>query len=1313
MSDASKKMFKTLTPLALFVASQCSIANAAGTIQIVGPEGKDQTVSSQVVTPSQSTRTATVAPQNSVLEKQSSTAPTKVYGPTREDETLWSIASRVNPSNTTSVQQTLLAIYRLNPHAFENNNIHGLEPNSRLRLPTLEQVRRENTDDAKQLLLAHSKKSVIKKAPEAKVEHTAKIEKTEPKSTVAPIKTETKIQETKTVKNTVKSIEPVAESAPSVVALKSELETTEQEFTALQENNHQLRVRLAEVQHEVDNLKNELSDEDRIRNEVEKFINEQKQLAVAEKKAEPSAMDNLASSPGLIALLALIPGALIAGLIAFFLSRRKKEEEEATESSSDTPLPSALAMPEDNFNMDDDIPEISLDDDDDILGDLSDDEFLFGNDDSDSNDDLFAEFETEKTDLEDDDPFASLDDDDLESMLSDDLDSLDDLDDDLDMSSSALTVDAEEKALGLEEMEKALNDFDSDLFSESDLETEDDDFDLSLIDDSDLSAFDKSTPELEENEDLEGGELDQSILDDLFSSMDDDEEESELDQGWDLDEKEETKLVAEPSSDSLEDELDFDTLLSDIEEKSEENSESIDLDSDTEMFNELLDDSNDKDNISLNTEDDLDLDVNEGSTALLDDLLDESDDEDDLDLDIDEDSTSLLGELLGEEDELTDEDDIEIDEDSTSLLDEYLSEGDDDDDIKIDEDSTSLLDELIGDDSEEDDEALGKTGDDVDVEGVAASESLSEDTPRDEDWLVEAEDDELDDIPLFESELVSEPESSLDLDKPLEETELNELQAEEKIELEDDLLAEEELTEESQEAPLFVETEAEEDVFANLEDHLEVDEVTMLLPETEEDTESELDEDTDFSFDLDEPLEATELNELQAEESIELEDDLLAEEVLTEESLEAPLVVDTETETEADIEEDTESELDEDTDFSFDLDESLEATELNELQAKESIEIEDDLLAEEVLTEESLEESLVADTDTEAEEDVFANLEDHLEVDEVTTLSPGIEEDTESELDEATDFSFDLDQSIEVTELKELQSEEQIELEDDLLAEDVITENALEEETLALEGTSDIEDDLDENDFSLDDFLENSAVDFSQPNDDLDEDHLEGLSIEDALASLKDDSDDITPPESEIEALEQDIDTTEDDKSEESLTAKDEKEVAPFDFHSRVSDEEKEALTHLDSAGLDIHSMIDDGASDWSGFNLDNTPSMDSEVEDEDWAEQPNFANDPHGDDRFLSIEALIAETENGDKSSVEEEDLNLDVGLDDFPDMLDNVGSHYVDVNSDAQSKLDLARAYIEMSDEKGALELLEEVLRSDDAQLKVEAEKLMKQLG
>ncbi|PQJ89579.1 FimV/HubP family polar landmark protein, partial [Aliivibrio sifiae] len=780
MSDASKKLLKTLTPLALFVASQCSVANAAGTIQIVGPEGKDKTVSSQVVTQSQPAR-ATTTPATVIKERKS--VPTKVYGPTREDETLWSIASRVNPSNTTSVQQTLIAIYRLNPQAFENNNIHGLEPNSRLRLPTLEQVRRENTDDAKQLLIAHKKKQAPQHASAQKTARSTTTEKApvSVKKEVAP--TVNKVKPSAVEAKPTKDIIKVATPSASAVKLKSELETTEQEFSALQENNHQLRVRLAEVQNEVDNLKNSLGDEDRIRSEVEKFINEQKQLAAAEKKAEPSAMDNLASSPGLIALLALIPGVLIAGLIAFFLFRRKKEEDEESSESAGTEQPSALIMPDDNFNMDDDIPEISLDDDDDLLGDLNDDKFLFGDDDSDSSDDLFAEFETENNNSDNDDPFASLDgeeNDDLDSMLSDeelDLDlDLDGLDDDIDMSSSALTVDAEEKALGLEEMEKALNDFDSDLFSASDLEEEDDDFDLSLIDDSDLSALDKSTPELEDNEDLEGGELDQSMLDDLFSSMDmeDDSEESELDQGWDLDEKEETKLAPEVTSTPVEDELDFDTLLSGIEDTNkldeepnkgesieldnddidaalfgEQNEDSVNLESEedaTTLLDELLEESDDEESIELDIEDD--------STALLDELLDESDNEEDsIDLDIEDDSTALLDELLGDDEELSEgDDDIELDEDSTVLLDELLADEDEEETIELGEDSTVLLDELLGDDVEEEETTSGKSGDDTEVEGVAVSETISEDAPRDEDWLIEADEDEDDDIPLFESD---------------------------------------------------------------------------------------------------------------------------------------------------------------------------------------------------------------------------------------------------------------------------------------------------------------------------------------------------------------------------------------------------------------------------------------------------------------------------------------------------------------------------------------------------------------------------------
>ncbi|OCH06733.1 hypothetical protein A6E10_06495 [Aliivibrio fischeri] len=1377
MSDASQKIFKTLTPLALFVAAQCSQAHAASTIQIVGPEGKDQTVSSQVVTEAQPAKVYTKSvPAEKAPQAKAST---RIYGPTREDETLWSIASRVNPSNTTSVQQTLLAIYRLNPQAFENNNIHGLEPNSRLRLPTLEQVRRENTDDAKQLLLAHNKKLAAQKASEAQVKRTVKTEKPAPtpKPAVVPVKTEAKVQEPKPAKDVVKSAAPVAEPTASVVALKTELDTTEQEFTALQENNHQLRVRLAQVQNEVDNLKSELGDEDRIRNEVEKFINEQKQLAAADKKVEPTAMDKLASSPGLIASLALIPGALIAGLIAFFLFRRKKEEEEGEGEAQSEQQPAPLVMPEDNFNMDDDIPEISLDDDDDILSDLNNDEFIF-DEQSDSNDDLFAEFETDN-DNTDEDPFAELESDsDLDSLSLEDesdldleLGGLDDLDDDLDMSSSALTVGAEEKALGLEEMEKALNDFDSDLFSESDLEAEDDDFDLSLIDDSD-SEKTSSIPELEETEELEGGELDQSMLDDLFASVDDeDEDESVLDQGWDLDENEETKLApetekVEAKTDSLEDELDFDELLSGMaDEESEKESvveDDIDLDSEDEstaLLDELLDESDDE------TEDEFDLEDN--STALLDELIDESDEEQGDDLDIDADSTALLDELLDDE-ELDDEDDITLEEDSTALLDELLADDDEkNDNFELDEDSTALLDELIGDDADEENETLGKTGVDAEVDGVAASEALSEDTPRDEDWLIEDDEEDEDDIPLFESEPENEHVSELDSkeDEITSETDL--------LESTEPQVQEDELAESVSESDILKEFEEDDldSLLADDESLLDLEEESADLDALNED--EALNEESEDAFSFDEELESEEVEETDVSELAELtEPEVMAEDV-TEETV-TPEVESTEALEEDDLDEatldsllaDDESLLDleeesvdldvlnegealnEENKDAFSFDEELESEEVEETDVSELAEpTEPEVMAEDVTEEtvtpevestEALEED---DLDEATLDSLLADDESLLDLDEesvdLDVLNEGealneaskdafsFDEELESEVEEETDVSelaeltepeVMAEDVTEETVTPEVESTEALEEDDldeatldSLLADD---ENLLDLDEESVELTE-LTDDEDDNDFSLDDFVEQNATDFSQKSEeenslselDVDSDEEEqdtkfdGLSIEDALAALGDD-------DNEIDDSAFNLDSTEE-----------ETEITPsreeFNFTSQVSDEEKEALTHLDSAGLDIDSMLEDGGSDWSGFSLDGHSNTESALEDEDWSEQPNVENDPHGENPFLSIEALIAETEKGDKNDFEEEDLNLDVGLDEFPDMLGNVAEHDVDVNSDAQSKLDLAKAYIEMSDDKGALELLEDVLRSDDVSLKIEAEKLMKQIG
>ena len=57
------------------------------------------------------------------------------YGMTDRDDTLWSIASRARPSNSVSVQQTMLAIAAMNPDAFINGNINLLKAGYVLKLP--------------------------------------------------------------------------------------------------------------------------------------------------------------------------------------------------------------------------------------------------------------------------------------------------------------------------------------------------------------------------------------------------------------------------------------------------------------------------------------------------------------------------------------------------------------------------------------------------------------------------------------------------------------------------------------------------------------------------------------------------------------------------------------------------------------------------------------------------------------------------------------------------------------------------------------------------------------------------------------------------------------------------------------------------------------------------------------------------------------------------------------------------------------------------------------------------------------------------
>lgn len=70
------------------------------------------------------------------------------YGPVGANENLWSIANRLRPDSDVSVQQTMLAIQRLNPDAFINNNINLLRRGQVLRVPGKDDIQSLTARDA-------------------------------------------------------------------------------------------------------------------------------------------------------------------------------------------------------------------------------------------------------------------------------------------------------------------------------------------------------------------------------------------------------------------------------------------------------------------------------------------------------------------------------------------------------------------------------------------------------------------------------------------------------------------------------------------------------------------------------------------------------------------------------------------------------------------------------------------------------------------------------------------------------------------------------------------------------------------------------------------------------------------------------------------------------------------------------------------------------------------------------------------------------------------------------------------------------------
>ena len=171
------------------------------------------------------------------------------YGPVQSTETLWSIAVRMRPDRSVSVQRMMLAIVEANPNAFVIGNINGLRAGAMLRIPDRDEIGPDNlTDSITEVETHHSAWREYRKrrsTPDASsTPATEPLDDAEigPGGRIEVVSPETDTGVT------------VQEEGTEVEALRKELALAMEEVDAGRRQNDELKLRLSEAEDHVTEL---------------------------------------------------------------------------------------------------------------------------------------------------------------------------------------------------------------------------------------------------------------------------------------------------------------------------------------------------------------------------------------------------------------------------------------------------------------------------------------------------------------------------------------------------------------------------------------------------------------------------------------------------------------------------------------------------------------------------------------------------------------------------------------------------------------------------------------------------------------------------------------------------------------------------------------------------------------------------------------------------------------------------------------------------------------------------------------------------
>jgi len=202
----------------------------------------------------------------------------------------------------------------------------------------------------------------------------------------------------------------------------------------------------------------------------------------------------------------------------------------------------------------------------------------------------------------------------------------------------------------------------------------------------------------------------------------------------------------------------------------------------------------------------------------------------------------------------------------------------------------------------------------------------------------------------------------------------------------------------------------------------------------------------------------------------------------------------------------------------------------------------------------------------------------------------------------------------------------------------------------------------------------------------------------------------------ELDALFSNMDELESDPSFVNLEGSDDSESEIEVLESEpVSASEEEINLKKSLASLELQASTEATeapAADW--YNEETAESLNAPVDMDDIdALLAQSAPAVKPKPSFKEIDELLAEADLATESDEPYQGLSLDVGLDEFPEVLPEGDSVDVDADGELGAKLDLARAYLEIDDKSSAIELLNEVMANGTSQQKDDAQRLLKRLA